>query len=801
MKKIQLLLLSILLFLGGNVTAHNGMGRQEQNTTTTDAGVSAILAPKGIVTASADPLIIIENTGSTVLNSVYVFYKIDNGAENRIVWTGYLETNQRTMLSLSTISGYTAGAHTFTARTALPNGITDGNTANDALSSNFIFTSDVSTTDVGISGIAAPNGILTAASMVPSITLKNFGTNTLTSAIIFYKLDNDIEFSQSWTGRLGTNETETVALPIVTGYAEGVHTFTVRVTSPNGRTDSDETNDSATSNFTFTHSTATTDAGILLILDPFGTVTTASVTPVVLLANYGTNTLTSVTIFYKLDNGEEASQTWTGNLAADETDLVVLPIITGYSAGSHTFTVRTASPNGITDNNTTNDTDVSDFAFRPFITTMDAGISAIAAPSGTIKTASVTPSVTLKNFGINPLTLVNIYYKIDNGEEIGQAWAGRLATNNTTTVVLNPASGYSSGVHTFIVRTVFPNSTEDEFIDNDADTSFFFYIPASSKTDAGISTITTPSGSITTGSVTPSVILKNFGSNTLTSATIFYKVDDGLEFNKTWRGRLAQNESTSISLPEVKDYSVAKHILTIRTEAPNDTLDDNITNDTARANFIYAPLELTTDAGILEIIAPVDIVEESALLPIVILRNFGTQTLTSVTIYYSIDNSPEYTMVWSGTLEAHANIGVILAALTNYDFGEHVFKVRTTLPNDISDFNTANDTLSSQFTYGFYVAQPDNRKVNDKKTGTYSSLAVFPNPAKHHIQCVFNAISDGEHELSLFDATGKCVLIERKTLGKGANQVDMTLNNLPKGLYLLKIQKNKEVLTQKVIIE
>ncbi len=255
----------------------------------------------------------------------------------------------------------------------------------------------------------------------------------------------------------------------------------------------------------------TVDAGIAGIISPSGTITTANVTPSVTLRNFGTTALTSVTIFYKVDNGTESSTAWTGSLAPSATATVSLPSVTGYTAAAHTFTARTASPNGTTDVNTTNDATTSNFTYTPAASTTDAGISAIATPNGTVSTASVTPSVTLKNLGTVTLVSATIYYKIDNGTESSQAWTGSLASNGTTTVTLGSVTGYTAAAHTFTARTAVPNGTTDVNTANDALTSNFTYTipPACSNSNEPTNNASTGATVIAVNSTTNAQIGSN----------------------------------------------------------------------------------------------------------------------------------------------------------------------------------------------------------------------------------------------------------------------------------------------------
>jgi PKD repeat protein len=103
------------------------------------------------------------------------------------------------------------------------------------------------------------------------------------------------------------------------------------------------------------------DAGISTIVSPNGSVCDVGVTAVVMLTNYGSETLTSVTIEYELSNGGSSSYDWTGSLSPGGTEEVTLPALVG-SAGSQTITVTATLPNGQADQYGDNDELSKDFA-------------------------------------------------------------------------------------------------------------------------------------------------------------------------------------------------------------------------------------------------------------------------------------------------------------------------------------------------------------------------------------------------------------------------------------------------------
>ena len=103
------------------------------------------------------------------------------------------------------------------------------------------------------------------------------------------------------------------------------------------------------------------DAGITSITAPNGSICATSETPVVVLRNYGSNTLSSVTINYSLDGGSNSTYNWTGSLAQNGTANVSLPSIS-FGGGNHTFVASTSNPNGQADENTANDDASSSFS-------------------------------------------------------------------------------------------------------------------------------------------------------------------------------------------------------------------------------------------------------------------------------------------------------------------------------------------------------------------------------------------------------------------------------------------------------
>jgi lysyl endopeptidase len=107
-------------------------------------------------------------------------------------------------------------------------------------------------------------------------------------------------------------------------------------------------------------STYTTDAGVSNIQGAAQVVCEDSVRPYFYLNNNGTDPLLNVVIQYGYDGNATEVYNWSGNLARYGVETVYLPTFLGMT-GTHSFSVKLKIPNGLTDENTLNDSTASTF--------------------------------------------------------------------------------------------------------------------------------------------------------------------------------------------------------------------------------------------------------------------------------------------------------------------------------------------------------------------------------------------------------------------------------------------------------
>ena len=129
--------------------------------------------------------------------------------------------------------------------------------------------------DAAIVAVNAPSGFSCATDVTPSITLFNFGGDTLTSATITYDVDGGTPMTFSWSGVLEFGQTDEIVLPTLTP-GDGAHVFNVAVSAPNGGVDENPANDSGSSNFNL--DSQGVDVTMTLTLDNYPGETTWNIT-------------------------------------------------------------------------------------------------------------------------------------------------------------------------------------------------------------------------------------------------------------------------------------------------------------------------------------------------------------------------------------------------------------------------------------------------------------------------------------------------------------------------------------------
>jgi hypothetical protein len=128
-----------------------------------------------------------------------------------------------------------------------------------------------------------------------------------------------------------------------------------------------------------------------------------------------------------------------------------------------------------------------------------------------------------------------------------------------------------------------------------------------------------------------------------------------------------------------------------------------------------APVVYNLDAQLKSVNQPAQRICSNPFSPVITIRNRGSQILTSLTITTVLDNTTTAAYPWTGSLAQLDTTAVTLNAVTATP-GSHVLKIYLSNPDNGTDQNTVNDSLTINFQY------------NDPVTSVSESFegSVFP---------------------------------------------------------------------------
>ncbi len=184
------------------------------------------------------------------------------------------------------------------------------------------------------------------------------------------------------------------------------------------------------------------------------------------------------------------------------------------------------------------------------------------------------------------------------------------------------------------------------------------------------------------------------------SFDIFYSNNGGII---TSFGAMAQTNTTSNifngSVTVASGTSIQIYLVPSGTGAGTTTV--KWTNGST-INLTATTLTFPNDAGISTLFPPVcsgnQIVSAT-------LKNYGTSTLSSVTINWSVNGVSQLPYIWTGSLASNSTINVNIGTFNFATATNYTITTSTSLPNGVSDGNTANDGyISPTFQTGLFSA-------------------------------------------------------------------------------------------------
>ena len=152
---------------------------------------------------------------------------------------------------------------------------------------------------------------------------------------------------------------------------------------------------------------------------------------------------------------------------------------------------------------------------------------------------------------------------------------------------LNGAAIYNPSVKIDIDKQARNTSTPDIGADE--------FTPAAA--DAGIVSLTNPYGNFCTANTSVIAKLVNFGTSTLTSATINWTVNGTAQTAYSWTGSLTPGSSASVTIGTYAWSSATVYNVKVYPTSPNGTVDGDHRNDTTYYQNLYCGLQGTYTIG------------------------------------------------------------------------------------------------------------------------------------------------------------------------------------------------------------
>lgn len=319
--------------------------------------------------------------------------------------------------------------------------------------------------------------------------------------------------------------------------------------------------------------------------------------------------------------------------------------------------------------------------------------------------------------------------------------------------------------------------------------------------DASIQSISAPNGLICGESFDPVIVLRNAGSNNLTSVTISYDVDGSGTQTLNWTGNLPQNGTETIYLPSTT-ASAGVHTYNASTSNPNGTTDSNPANDAASSSFTLDPTGIETNINITTDCYGYEISWELRDLSTNLIAEGGNLGVppgggqnanqgdpgaygNEVTIVETLCLAAQcydFTIFddWGDGLEGSSAFGCSVDGTYNITNGSQ------TVLGSMQNVNFGNSETIE-------ICVVDDNSVDEINL---LNLSVYPNPSNGTFTISLDNTANVTYEVTLTDLAGRVVY--KSSLSEGMHIVNS--ENLADGSYLLNLNGNEISVSKKIVI-
>lgn len=523
-----------------------------------------------------------------------------------------------------------------------------------------------------------------------------------------------------------------------------------------------------------------------------------------------TNCMTDHNLFYSASNQIEgtytsltALQAATGGYAnCIETnplfELVTQPHLSYTSPARNAATpILTVTTDIDNENRSTTMPDIGADEYLPF--PLDIAMISVDSPINTgayVFQNSV--YATFENRGSQNITSVDFNWSVNNVLQTPMTWAGNLPSSMVSNSVLIGNFPFVGGSYDIKIWVNSINNGFDGYSVNDTIAANYTTTSRDLTIVSMDSPVSTPPYNTQSGVY---VTVKNEGVVPITQAQINWSIDSVIKPAKFWLGNIMPGDSSiSIYLGTHIFNQNKPYDIKIWTSMPNGQPDQNPSNDTLQTVFTPKAYDIVMSNITAPQNTPNFVLQNEVIID---FWNDGAYPLTNVTINWSINDTLQMPLNWSGLL---ANKDTAIAVTVgSYIFLDTMYniKVWTTSPNGQADLIPTNDTL--QFAYtpspfgGTYVIGGGNSHFP-----TLGNAAFYINSIGMNKDVAFK-INSGTYteRVSLNNINGlnanDTLLIQ--SLNQGSQDVTLTYSaNSATDNYVLKLRKVAHVTVKDITI-
>jgi hypothetical protein len=437
----------------------------------------------------------------------------------------------------------------------------------------------------------------------------------------------------------------------------------------------------------------------------------------------------------------------------------------------------------------------------------DSGVSSVDSPVNGALTSSEIITVTITNYGENPISNFDVSYQVDGGAVVTENFSGTILTGESAQYSFSTTADMSSVGTTYQIYS-YTELSGDEDSENDG---VYLDVTHLNLNDLGISEITSPSSG-TNLSVNESVtiLITNYGSSSQSNFEVSYEIN-GAIVTETVSVPLEGNTSINYTFNQSADFSafgMYEFVATVYLDNDADNSNNSATSNITNANcsplgdlsygdgfqlFQLGDINNNTGEGGIGYENFTNLstdLEQGASHQLTVTTGYGNQFVRvwidfNDDYIFSLDELvvDNYVMaVGSGSGTYTENMDLVVPA--NANLGQHVMRAKTNWNATVPDDSCEETQYGETEDYMANIVESlgmDNIQIEN--------ISIYPNPIINMLNVNIGANSDLNY--SIFNITGQIIL--KGEFISSNNRVNFS--ELSKGIYFLQVlntQLNKQ---------